>query len=57
MIIEGDVFKIDKTQLAYMIAHKCEYCSYHTAICSEPNGCERGVREGLQNFIDEKTKK
>lgn len=38
-------FELDK--LVNMIAHKCDYCLFSPAQCSEKNGCEKGVKAFL----------
>ena len=45
-------FNIDVKELAHMISHKCEYCKFKEARCSEKNGCEEGVFEFLSDLKD-----
>ena len=44
--------KIDIKKLAYMIAHKCQFCKFKEGQCAEKNGCEKGI----YNFLIEAEK-
>ncbi len=39
--------KINLKELAYMIAHKCQFCKYREKQCSEKGGCEKGIYDFL----------
>lgn len=46
------VVKINIEELAYMISHKCKFCKFKEARCSEKDGCENGVLEFLSDLKD-----
>ena len=47
----NDIIRVNIKDLAHMIAHKCQYCKYKEAQCSEINGCENGILGWLKDEI------
>lgn len=46
-------FKISLDDLVKMMAHKCNYCKFSQAQCSEKDGCEKGIRAFMLDLAED----
>jgi hypothetical protein len=53
MDFKEGIIQISKEDLAYLASHKCRFCEYSEARCSQATGCYEGILEYLRNKENE----
>lgn len=51
--IGNDIVEIKIEELAYFVDHKCRFCNFKPARCSDKLGCYEGIQEYLKEKQNE----